>query len=408
MQFYNTNDLPTDLAQKSFAANIARIFPNGEAPLFALSGLARKKMAKDIEHGYWSKTMEFAKVTLGAAVSSDSATTITVVDSGPLTTNDILRVARPFDGSGNYQAPELMLVTAINSATEIEVERGFGDTTPLGSIANGSEIPAVGNAYPEASGRPPHKAIKPVRNLNYTHIFRNGWATSKTLAAVKQIVGKGTVAENRMDASNFHARDIELATLFSRKENKIDPITNEPIHTMDGIEALIAKQASSNIKEAGATTTYDQLIDMIDPVFDQRTDAMQGNSRTVYCGKTALKVFHQIGKLSGEYRIVQKQSSFGLKFTEVIMPRGTLKLIEHPILNTYTEWQKMAFVLDLSSFDYAYLEGRDTEVTFINENNNSTDGSDSKGGVLTTELTIEMQNPFASGIIYNLTQGAAG
>ena len=61
---------------------------------------------------------------------------------------------------------------------------------------------------------------------------------------------------------------------------------------------------------------------------------------------------------------------------------------------------------ELSSFDFAYLEGRDTEVTYINEDPKSTDGQDASGGVLTTELTIELQNPFAWMFIYNLRAAA--
>lgn len=407
MQFYNTDDLPTDLAEKSFAANMARIFPNGEAPLFAISGLAEKKIAKQIEHGYWQKRMVFGTITLDGAIADGTTTTFNVVDSSKVSPNDVLRVPKAFNADA-FVAPEHVRVKSITDATTIEVERGFGGTSgAAAAIADATVIPGIGNAYPEGSPRPMHKAIKSQRKLNNTQIFRNSWSTSKTLAANKLIAGKGAVAENRMDASNFHSRDIELATFFGRKSNGIDPETGEPIHTMDGIEALIEQEASTNIREAGATTTYDQLIDLLDPVFDEKTDMMSGNQRVIYCGKTALKVFHQIGRLSGEYQIVQGQNSFGQKFTEIQIPRGTFRLIEHPIMNTNLEWQKMAVILDLSSFDFAYLEGRDTEITFINENANATDGQDAKGGVLTTELTIELQNPFACGIIYNLRAGAA-
>lgn len=406
MQFYNTGDLPEDLAKKSFAANLVRIAPNGEAPLFAMSGLAKKKTALQIEHGYWSKTMQFGTATLTADIASGTATNFEVETTAGLTPNDVLRVASPFN-TGNFVAPENVRVVEIVDATNIIVERGFGDTTAKAAIATGTVMPGIGNAYPEASPRPMHKAIVPVRHLNNTQIFRNAWSQGKTLAAVRQVVGNGTVAENRMDCSNFHGRDIELATLFSRKANNIDPVTGEPLHTMDGIEALIEQHAPQNLREAGATTTYNQLIQLLDPVFDQKTDMMGGNTRVIYCGKTALNVFHEIGRLSGEYRITQKETAFGLKFTEIQVPRGTFQLIEHPILNTNTDWQKMAFVADLSSFDFAYLEGRDTEVTFINQQNSATDGSDSSGGVLTTELTIELQNPFAWGVIYNLRAGAA-
>lgn len=404
MQFYNTNDLPIDLAEKSFAANIARIMPNGTAPIYAISGLAKKKVAKQIEHGYWTKTMEFTSVTLTAEALA-GATTLTVASTQGVVPNHILRVAKDFN-AGAFVAPENIRVISVDNATTLTVERGFAGTV-AGTITNASVLPAVGNAHPEGSPRPTHRAIVAKRILNNTQIFRNGWAQSKTLAAVKQIVGKGTVQENRDDCAAFHATDIELATLFSRISNEVDPQTGEPLHTMDGLEALIEKHAPQNLKKAGATTDYAQLEELLDSVFDQKTDMMNGNRRSIFCGSIALRVINNIGRLSGEYQLTDGQTNFGLSFSTFTTTRGKFDLIEHPIMNTNPEWKKMAIILDLSSFDFAYLEGRDTEVTWINGDNKSTDGTDATGGVLTTELTIELQNPFACGIIYGLTAGVA-
>lgn len=404
MQFYNTNDLPIDLAEKSFAANIARIMPNGTAPIYAISGLAKKKVAKQIEHGYWTKTMEFTSVALTAEAAA-GATTLTVASTQGVVPNHILRVAKDFN-AGDFVAPENIRVISVDNATTLTVERGFANTT-AGTIADASVLPAVGNAHPEGSTRPTHRAIVAKRILNNTQIFRNGWAQSKTLAAVKQIVGKGTVQENRDDCAAFHATDIELATLFSRISNDPDPQTGEPLHTMDGLEALIEKHAPQNLKQAGATTDYAQLEELLDSVFDQKTDMMNGNRRSIFCGSIALRVINNIGRLSGEYQLTDGQTNFGLSFSTFTTTRGKFDLIEHPIMNTNPEWKKMAVILDLSSFDFAYLEGRDTEVTWINGDNKSTDGTDATGGVLTTELTIELQNPFACGIIYGLTAGVA-
>lgn len=406
MRFFSTANLPTDLAKRSFAANLARIFPDGEAPLFALSGMAEKKTALQIEHGYFSKTAQFGKVTLAAAVTSATATTLTVENTSSVSKQDIISVKSDFSGT-NFVAPEHMLVTGITSNTTITVIRGFAGTTAKASIPNNTVMPVIGNAYPEGSPKPVAKSIISERHLNNTQIFRNAWSTSKTLTATHLRAGFPAVQENRQDASFFHSRDIELATFFGRKSSGTDPETNEPFHTMDGIEALIQADSPGNIREAGATTSYDQLIDIVDPVFDYRMDSMSSMDRVLYCGKTALKVLNKIGRLSGEYNIMQTESTYGLKFYEIQLPRGKVRIMEHPIFNTNPDWQKLAVIGELSSFDYAYLEGRDTEVTFINEDNKATDGADSKGGVLTTELTIELQNPFAWMFIYGLTDGAA-
>lgn len=406
MDFYNSSDIPANLAELSFAANIARIMPQGSAPLFALSGLAKKVVAKQIEHGYWSKTMEFTQVLLDQAVTTAGQSTIGVASTNGLLPQQVLRFHRPFV-AGNYVAPEMMQIQSVNHvAGTITVTRGFGGTTPFASLAVGTIGMLAFSAHEEGSTRPESRAIKPVRTLNNTHIFRNAWSQTRTLEAIKMIIGGGAVQENKRDCFAFHSTDIELAALFSRKSMSMGPQGN-PLHTMNGIEALIEESAPTNLREAGATTNYTQLEDLLDPLLDQQTDFMTGNQRTIYCGKTALKVINNIGRLSGEYQLVDKQTNFGMSFRTFQTTRGRFNLVEHPLMNTNADLQKMAVVMDLSSFDFAYLEGRDTVIEQYNGNMQSTDGTDATGGVVTSELTIQLQNPFACGILYNLRQGAA-
>lgn len=404
MDFYNTSQIPPDLAEKSFAANIARVMPNGTAPLYAMSGLAKKKIAKDIEHGYWTKSMKFTNVTIATAIEAVDTTTFELASTDGVLRNQVIRFPRSFAGEA-YQAPEFVQVISVNRANNtIEVARGFGDTVPLAEIPAGTTAAAVANAHEEGSVKPDPRAIIPERIMNYTQIFRNGWAQTRTLAAVKMIVGDGAVQENKRDAMAFHATDIEYATMFSRKSMSTGPQGN-PLHTMDGIEAVISRHAPQNLREAGATTSYDQLEDMLDPMLDLTTDFMNGNSRTIFTGKHGLKVINNIGRLSGEYQLVDQQTNFGLSFRTFQTTRGRFNLVEHPLLNVNEEFARMAFVMDLSSFDFAHLEGRDTQIEYINGDMKSTDGTDADGGVLTTELTTEIRNPFAMGILYNLRQG---
>ena len=407
MRFYSSADLPTDLAKKSFAANIARVMPNGTAPLYALSGMAKKKTCLTIEHGYWTKKMQFLHVVLDAEVTSGTATTFSVESTDGVLVNQIIRIPRPFS-NGNYAAPEFARVTAVDyGGNNITVERGFGGTSPLTTIASGAKLAVPFNAQPEGSPKPASRAVKPDRVMNYTQIFRNGWSQSRTMAAIKQVVGNGTVAENKQDAITFHSQEIEYATLFGRKYMGTDSQTGEPIHTMDGIEAVINEHAPTNLREAGTTTNYEQLEDMLDPLLDWKTQSMSGNSRTIFCGSQALKVINNIGRLSGEYQLNDGHTNFGLSFKTFSTTRGRFNLVEHPLLNVNDDYKKMAFVVDLSSFDFAHLEGRDTQVEYINGDMKSTDGTDATGGIFTTELTTEIDNPFAMGVLYNLRKASA-
>jgi hypothetical protein len=85
-------------------------------------------------------------------------------------------------------------------------------------------------------------------------------------------------------------------------------------------------------------------------------------------------------------------------------------MIEHPLFNSNPSWQKMAVILDLSSFNLAYLGDRKTMSKDFNVEGKiaSDNGIDAIGGTLTTELTVLVKNPPANGVIFNLTAGALG
>ena len=439
MEFYHTGQITKDLAKKSFAAGVAMVMPGGDAPLFALSGLAKKKTALQVEHGYWSKQYDYVTVTtdgekLAAATDIVLSTKAGAVNDPSLpvagsagndrdgvalptrgTITDINRVipgmilrfqaAPGAQGAGGYKAPENILVTAVNVATStLTVLRGFDGTTAQ-TIPTGAKLLQVGNAHEEGSSRPTSQAVIPQRHLNYTHIFRNSWDVTGTLRGTALAYGEQPEANNKGDCAHYHARDIEFATFFSRKSMGVR--NNKPFHTMDGIEALIEKYAPQHLVSAGATTTYTQLQALLNPLLNFRTSkSSNGNKRTIYCGGTARHVLSEIGRLSGNYQLTDGMTSYGLQFTSFKTSRGQFDIVEHPLFNTNQQLSEMAVVMDLSSFDYAYLTGRDTVHEQYNQLGQYSDGVDATGGVLTTELTIEMQNPFSCGIIYGLKAAA--
>jgi hypothetical protein len=404
MQFYTSSDIPADLAQRSFSAGLTHIMPNGGAPLFALSGYAHNKIAKQIEHGYWSKEMIYPKCTT-SGVQLVGATNIVVASTAQIVAGTILRYQKAYNGAAmtHSSLAENMLVTNVVDSTNLTVVRGFAGTTAA-EIPDAYVLVGIGTAFEQGSNAPISLAIKPSRTLNNTQTFRNAWDISGTLAAMKMEIGYNTLSENRQDCSSLHAQDIEKAAFFGvRGETTLN---NRPLFTMDGIERMIYNKAPTNLKEAGASTTFDQLETMLNPTLDYVTDAMHGNTRTLFVGSGALQVINNIGRLSGTYQLMDGATSFGLQFKQFRTSRGVFNLIEHPLFNTNDDWKKMAVCLDLSSFDFAYLEGRDTFHTDINTRDSSPNGKDAIGGVLTSELTTEMRNPMASGIIYNLRAAA--
>lgn len=394
---FNASLNPTDFNKKSYAAMLMRFFPNGGCPLFAMSALFDTKTALQFEHGYYSKTMLFPSVTLGAELTGGSATTVQVVSTANMLRGMQLRA---------QSTGEIVVVDSITDATHMEVTRGVG-VVAAGTIANGVVLYAIGNAHEEGSVRPTNQYILPTRVTNYTQIFRNSWQLTGTAAATQVIVGDGNIAENRQDAALFHAIDIEYALMFGQKF--LGTRNNQPFHTMDGIISRLTQDASGNITGFSSTTNFTQLEAALDPMFSVATDPKSSGTRIAYVGGTALRVINNIGRLNGTYQLVDGQNNFGLRFKTLTLSRGTINLIEHPLFNTNSTWAKYMLALDPSSFSLAYLGNRKTMIQEYGVNGVPVDnGIDAVGGTLTTELTCEMRNPSANFFGTNLTAAAAG
>lgn len=401
----NTSQLTQDQARKSFAAQITRLQPNGNAMLFGLTAMLQTETALQVEHGFFTKTMIFPQMTIGAGGQTATDTNWTVTSTVNLLPGMVFKV----NSSG-----EQVLLQGINGTASVQVARGVGSVAPA-AIAAAVNVYQVGTGFEESSLRPNALEINPVRVTNLTQIFRNTWAISGSTEATQMLVGDTNVAENRADCATFHATNIETGIFFGQKF--AGTRNGQPFRLMDGIVSIVSNLAyyppiysSPNVTVAGSTTNYTQFETAWDPLFNQTTDPKSANERIMFVGGTAKKAINNIGRLNGTYFMVDGQTSWGLQFQTIKIARGTFRLIEHPLFNSNVDWQKLAIGVDMAAFNLAYLGGRKTQSKDFNMNGNDAadNGIDAVGGTLTTELTTVIKNPPAMGVMSNLTAGAAG
>lgn len=401
---FTTSVMTQDLAKKSFAGMITRLMPNGTAPLFGITSMLPSETAVQIEHGFFTKTMLFPNLVIGAGGAAAGDTTLLVTSTANILPGMIMRE----DVTG-----ENFIINNVVDATHVAVTRAVG-TTSAQAMTAADACYQVGNAYEEASLRPNSLIINPVRVTNLTQIFRNTWAISDTIRATLTIAGETNIAESRQDCAAFHAADIEKALFFGQKSQGTR--NGQPFRTMDGLINIVSNigyypssYAAANVTTAGATTTYTQLEAALDPVFNQATDPKVANERVMFVGGTAKRVLNNIGRLNGTYMMVDGATSWGLQFSTFKTARGTFRVIEHPLFNSNSRWSKMAVAVDLTTFSVAYLGDRKTQNKEFNADADANDnGIDAVGGTLTTEMTCVVKNPPANAIVYNLTAGAAG
>ena len=393
--------MPADYARKSFAGMITRLFPAGQAPLFGLTSMLKSETAVQQEHGFFTKTMIFPSITLTGAGQASGDTTLTCLS----TANVIPGMMFRHDVTG-----ENIIINAVISPTQVTAARGVG-TIGAAAMGASTSLFMIGNAFEQSSLRPQALSIAPVRITNFTQIFRNTWALSNSMRATQVIAGDSTVAENRQDCALFHAVDIEKALFWGQKFQ--GSRNGQPFSLMDGLINLVVNNAPANITTFGATTNFTQMETAMDPLFNVVADPRAPNERILFVGGVARRVITAIGRLNGQYQIMDGQTSFGLQFSQFKIARGKFTMIEHPLFNAFgtaSTWARMAVAVDLSTFNVAYLGDRRTESKEFNASGRvaQDNGIDAVGGTLTTELTCTVKNPAAFGDFYNFTAGAAG
>lgn len=385
---------PAELNKRSFAHTILRKFPNGSAPLFALSSMSGRSRAVSSTHGYFSKTMLFVKLT-GTAIEPAAETSIAVVSTVGVTPKMVLQ---------NLRTQENMRVVSVTDATTLVVTRSFGRVAAADTTAVDVFI-AVGTAFEEGSTRPTARRMSTIYVPNYTQIFRNAWALTDTARATMSEMGYSNLSESRQDCMALHSVDIESSLIWGQAE--MDTTGATPLHSTQGIIDALEQYAPLNTNAAASTTTYDQLVTLITPAFTSSANVGNPKGRVLFGDNQAIKVITDVGRKSGQVQIMQNETQFGMKYTSFTSYIGTIDLVIHPLFNGLGT-AGMALIMDMPALKLAYMDGRDTKPEEYNTGGKIVEnGVDAVGGSLTTELAVELINPSACALITGLTAGIA-
>ena len=172
-----------------FAAGILQVYPTGTALMLALSSGMQKEQAADTVFNWYEDSHLSGRAD---TVSGGTGTTLVVSDGSTYVPGTILLI----EETGEIV---LVMVSAGNSLT---VSRGMAGTSVV-SINNTMHTYNIGNAREEASSMPTAVTQQGHPRMNYTQIFRNGWAISGTAKAIKFTTGS-KLAKNKSDCGMYH------------------------------------------------------------------------------------------------------------------------------------------------------------------------------------------------------------
>ena len=280
----------TDERPKSFRESILFFNPNGNAPVFALTGKAGKKTVNDPEFSWWAEGQNLVRLQVNGALSS-SDTTVTVDSADPTSTTmgaaygtathlkpgDLLLVEPAADNATFNH--ELLEVVSVISDTQFTVSRAAGGTSAA-SISDNVYLLLIGSAFAEGTDAPQAVSRNPTKFYNYTQIFKDAYELSGTAEATEARTGDPWSNDKKRKMFD-HARSIEMAIMFGRKAETTGD-NGKPKRFMGGLREFIP---AANTTVFGAAVTAATFMAAIEPALN--FDLGGGDTRIAFGGNYA-------------------------------------------------------------------------------------------------------------------------
>jgi Family of unknown function (DUF5309) len=381
--------------QGDFASAVLMTNPTGSAPFLAMTSGMGKEGASDTVFTWFEDSHNPGRADV---VSGGTGTTVVVSDGSSYTPNTILLV----EETGEHI---FVSGTAGNSLTVI---RGLAGTAIV-SLTSSMHVQKIGNAFEEASGMPTAVTQQGAPRMNYTQIFRNGWAISGTAKAVKFLTGN-KLAYNKQMCAMYHAEDMERTFLWGRKA--ITTLNNKQFRMTDGVLAQIEQNGGTILSAAtdsgsgpvAGELSRNDLDEFIREIFAYNVKGMP-NERIAFGGDIVLQAMNRMTWLDGSYEIKQGETKLGIAVNTVVTPFGSLKLMTHPLMNENPVWAREMYVLHPGGIKKRVL--RETNQEGYDKNGLRIQGKDADEGVITTECGIQVGAARTMGILRNVQRGVA-
>lgn len=397
-----TNERPENWRQA-----LLRLYPNGMAPLTALTSLMKSETTDDPVFHWWQKSLDDRRLKIGEALDNsetaididDTFKTALIAKAGDLflieATGEIVRV------SADPAASNLLTVARGQAGTS-------GTANDVTVAGTNYYMVLIGSAYEEGSLAPTGVNYDPTERYNYTQIFRNTLEMTRT-ASKTRLRTPDAVKEAKRECLELHSIDIERAFWFGKRHSTT--LNGKPLRFTAGIEAQIAAGAPGNIIAAPGNG----LIDA-DWVEENLEIAFRfGSSEKVAFGSNVgLMALNQIARKNSHYQITSGVKEYGMNVSRLISPFGELVYKTHPLFNQmrgavntsgdpFLTKANNIYVLDMGEFIYRHFSGDDMRY----EKDLTAVGLDGQKSGYITEAGVELHHPEAHVVFTGVRGGIA-
>jgi len=368
----NANMIP-----ENYGETILYFEPNGMMPLQALLGMMPAGPNPNSPYLHWFTDVlpeRFGEITAvftdpmlqnayaGGGVNNDAiylhvpAATAQLVREG---SQILLRMA-PVPGDPDDQIrngdPRLdvtarVTYTDINSVNSViglvlleNDDNAPAETTPGGfpaaHIGMATHISVLGNVNPEGSALPDGARTIPREFENYTQIFLDSLAITRTAQETHTQFSKdGNWAHDVYKMQREHGLGMEFSLLYSVRSKRLGK-NNQPMRTTHGLipwikdGGLVSDYRTETNPIVAGKTWQQGWFDWLTWAIGSCLDYGMSTERMVFCGRNAFLAINRAirNDPSRSFDLVPETVAYGYRVSRLVTPLGDIYLKEHPLL----------------------------------------------------------------------------
>lgn len=364
----------TDQRPKNWREMILRLYPNGDAPLTALTGLLKSESVDDPEFNWWTKTLptQAGSVT---NIYTDSSLSSAYASGG--SDGDILFVKMAEAVAEHFReghivtlrdsdqpdvdtnAKVLQRVTnGASSYLQVELLEDDDNGTDVSKdLSDADYIEMAGNSNAEGAQMPDVLTYLPEKYYNYTQISRTSLEITRTAMKTRLRTGDA-YKEMKRQALELHSIELEKALLRGiASENTGD--NGQPERTTTGIISFTRANSSANCHhypndhttkswEAGG---MDWLMDNLEVLFRYGKD-----NKMCFAGSGAILGLNKLAMQYSDIQLRPTDTSYGIRVMEWITPFGQIALKRHPLFSYSTIERNAMLFFEPERLKWRYID----------------------------------------------------
>ncbi len=352
---------------KDYRQLILHEFPNGDAPITAITSMMKNEKTTSAEFNWWTKRLPSQSGAVSGIYIDAGLSTAYVYAthqstfgvSGKVVYAKVAEalakeivpghqvVLRDDDVFDVDVVGEVVGVNYNGSSSYIAVELLEDDDNSASSssynLSTVDRLIVVGNINAEGGMIPRGLAYTPVQYTNYTQIFRTAMEIARTARREKLRTGDQFV-ELKREALERHSIELEKALIWSVRSETIGS-NGKPKRTFDGMLSFIRRNATStsltaqsSINDFRLNTNYSgqSWLDGGEHWFDSMLEYLgtyAPNEVIGLCGSGALTGIARLAKVNGNIQLQPgPNKTYGMSFTTWVNPHITVHLKKHPLM----------------------------------------------------------------------------